>query len=170
MKPLKKVDRQILAALMKNARHSDNKLARKLGISQPTVTRRRAKLERDIIRSYTVVPHWVKLGFKLLVVTFTKSREARTSPKRLEEVLAKSKEWMRQHPNVLMCVGSRGMGMGGFMISIHRNYSEFDSLMRDHDIELGRYLDDVQNVVVNLDGGTILKPFDFKYLADFIDM
>jgi hypothetical protein len=76
---------------------------------------------------------------------------------------------MMHHPNVLMCVGSQGMGMGGFMISIHKNYSEFDKFIRDHNLDLGKYLDDVQNVFVNLDGGRILKPFDFKYFADCID-
>jgi len=169
MKQISGIDRKILAELIKNSKVSDRKLAKKIGVSQPTVTRRRATLEKEVISSYTLVPNWVKLGFKLLVITFIKSREARTSPEKLEETLEKSKKWMMHHPNVLMCVGSRGMGMGGFMISIHKDYSEFDKFMRDHDLALGRYLDDVQNVVVNIDGGRILKPFDLKYLADYID-
>jgi len=168
MKQISGIDRKILAELIKNSKESDRKLAKKIGVSQPTVTRRRARLEKEVISSYTLVPKWVKLGFKLLVITFVKSREARTSQEKLEETLEKSKKWMMQHPNVLACVGSRGMNMGGFMISIHRDYSEFDEFMRDHDLELGRYLDDIQSVVVNLDGGQILKPLDFKYLADYI--
>ncbi len=169
MKKLNETDRKILAGLLKNSKESDRKLAKRLGISQPTVTRRRSKLEKEVIDSYTLVPKWVNLGFKLLVITFTKSREARTSREKLEEIAEESTKWMMEHPNVLLCVGSRGMGMEGFMISIHRNYSEFDKFMRDHDLEIGRYLDDVQNVIVNIAGGRILKPFDFSYLADFID-
>lgn len=169
MKKISEVDRKILAELMKNSKESDRKLAKKIGVSQPTVTRRRARLEKDVIDSYTLVPKWVNLGFKLLVITFTKSREARTSRAKLEETLEESKRWMMEHPNVLLCVGSRGMGMNGFMISIHKDYSEFDKFMRDHDLAIGKYLDDIQNVVVNIDGGRIIKPFDFKYLADYID-
>ena len=169
MKPIRGIDRKILAELIKNSKMSDRKLAKKIGVSQPTITRRRARLEKEVISSYTLVPEWVKLGFKLLVITFTKSKEARTSPEKLEEIVEKSKKWMMQQPNILLCVGSRGMGMDGFMISIHKDYSEFDKFMRDHNLAIGKYLDDVQNVVVNIDGGRILKPFDFKYLADYID-
>jgi DNA-binding Lrp family transcriptional regulator len=169
MKRLKDIDRKILAELIRNSKQSDRKLAKKLGVSQPTITRRRAKLEKEIINNYTLIPEWITLGYKLLVITFIRSREARTSREKLKEVLEKSTKWMMQHPNILMCVGSRGMGMGGFMISIHKDYSEFDEFMRDHDLELGEYLDDVQNVFVNLDGGRILKPFDFSYVADCID-
>jgi DNA-binding Lrp family transcriptional regulator len=169
MKKISGIDRKILAELLKNSKESDRKLAKKIGVSQPTVTRRRTMLEKEVIDSYTLVPNWVKLGFKLLVITFTKSSEARSSIEKLEETVEKSKKWMMQHSNVLVCAGSRGMGMGGFMISIHKDYSEFDKFMRDHDLALGKYLDDVQNVIVNIDGGRILKPFDLKYLADYID-
>jgi len=148
---------------------SDRALARAIGVSQPTVTRRRARLEKEAISSYTMIPKWVKLGFKLLVITFTKSRVARTSPEWDKETLEMAKKWMMQHPNVLVCTGSRGMNKGGFMISVHRDYSEFDSFMRDHDLALGKYLDGTQNVIMNLDRKGILKPFDFKYLADYID-
>ena len=169
MNKITEIDRKILAELLKNSKTSDRKLAKKIGVSQPTVTRRRARLEREVIDSYTLVPKWVSLGFKLMVITFTKSREARVSKEMLEETVGKAKQWMMQHPNVLLCVGSRGMGMSGFMISIHKDYSEFDKFMRDHDMAIGRYLDDIQNVVVNIDGGRILKPFNFRYLADYID-
>ena len=167
MKQINEIDRKILAGLLRNSKESDRKLAKIIGVSQPTVTRRRARLEKEAISSYTLIPKWVKLGFKLLVIKFIKSSGARTSPEQLKETLEKSKKWMKQHPNVLLCAGCRGMNVDGFMISIHKDYSEFDKFMRDHNLALGRYLDDVQNVIVNLDGGQILKPFDLKYLAEF---
>ncbi|UCE96610.1 MAG: AsnC family protein [Candidatus Bathyarchaeota archaeon] len=43
---LKKIDYMILFKLTKNSKFSDRKLARKFGVSQPTVTRRRAALEK----------------------------------------------------------------------------------------------------------------------------
>ncbi|UCD96687.1 MAG: Lrp/AsnC family transcriptional regulator [Candidatus Bathyarchaeota archaeon] len=168
MKKISDVDLKILAGLLRNSKESDRQLAKAIGVSQPTVTRRRARLEKEAISSYTLIPKWVKLGFKLLVITFTKSKEARSSPEKLKETLEESREWMIAQPNVIVCVGSRGMDMGGFMISLHRDYSEFDQFMRDHNLTLGKYLDDVQNVIVNLDGGSVLKPFDFAYLADYI--
>lgn len=49
MPQLKDIDFRILAELMGNSKTSDRKLARTIGVSQPTVTRRRANLERDVI-------------------------------------------------------------------------------------------------------------------------
>jgi DNA-binding Lrp family transcriptional regulator len=49
MSTLKDVDLKILSELMKNSKASDRQLAKKIGVSQPTVTRRRARLERELI-------------------------------------------------------------------------------------------------------------------------
>ena len=96
MKQINEIDRKILAGLLRNSKESDRKLAKIIGVSQPTVTRRRARLEKEAISSYTLIPKWVKLGFKLLVITFIKSSGARTSPEQLKETLEKSKKWMKQ--------------------------------------------------------------------------
>ena len=169
MEKISDIDLKILAGLLKNSKESDRQLAKAIGVSQPTITRRRARLEKEAISSYTLIPKWVKLGFRLLVITFTKSRISRSSKEKLKEAVDESSEWMMAHPNVIACTGSRGMDMGGFMISLHRDYSEFDHFMRDHNLTLGKYLDNVQNVIVNLDGGLVLKPFDLTYLAEYID-
>jgi len=169
MPKLKEIDRKILAGLMKNSKVSDRKLAKIIGVSQPTVTRRRAMLEREAIDTYTIIPKWSKLGFKLLAITFVKNREVRISEEKFKEAWGKTSNWMKQHPNVLTSVGSRGNGWHGFTLSVHRSYSDFEKFMNDHDLKLGKYLDDVQNVIVNLEGGRIVKPFDLKYLADCLN-
>ena len=48
LKP-KPTDYKILFELMKDSHRSDRQLARSLGVSQPTVTRRRAMLENKFI-------------------------------------------------------------------------------------------------------------------------
>lgn len=170
MKELKKTDQVILAGLMKNSKISDRKLAKKMRVSQPTVTRRRKMLEKEVIDSYTIVPKWKALGLKLLVITFIKNRDVRGSEEMRREATKETTRWMMQHPNVLTCVGSRGMNWHGLMISVHRSYSAFEKFMTDHDLKLGKYLNDVENVIVNLEGDRILKPFDLKYLADFVQV
>ena len=169
MKQINEIDRKILAGLLRNSKESDRQLARTIGVSQPTITRRRARLEREAISSYTLIPKWVKLGFKLLVITFINSKEARSSPEQLKEWMENAKKWAMAHPNVIVSTGCRGMNVGGFMISIHKDYSEFDRFMHDHNLALGKYLDDVQNVIMNLDGEEIIKPFDLTCLAGYID-
>jgi DNA-binding Lrp family transcriptional regulator len=41
--------------LLTNAKMTDRQLAKQIGVSQPTVTRRRAKLENSALDGYTVV-------------------------------------------------------------------------------------------------------------------
>ena len=48
MKDLKPIDYKILFELMKDSHRSDRQLAKALGVSQPTVTRRRAMLRRKL--------------------------------------------------------------------------------------------------------------------------
>lgn len=49
MKELKPIDYKLLFELMKDSHRSDRQLAKALGVSQPTVTRRRAMLEKNYI-------------------------------------------------------------------------------------------------------------------------
>ena len=56
MTKLKDIDFKILFELMKNSKTSDRKLAKKIGVSQPTVTRRRARLQKEVIEGYTTIP------------------------------------------------------------------------------------------------------------------
>jgi len=58
MNKLKPLDCKILSELMKDARISDRQMAKILGVSQPTVSRRRVALEREVIDGYTAIPKW----------------------------------------------------------------------------------------------------------------
>jgi len=70
----KSLDLFIVSELLKNAKRSDRALAKKLGVSQPTVTRRRAKVEKELVDGYTAIPRWHKLGYEILAFTFVKTR------------------------------------------------------------------------------------------------
>ena len=72
MDELKSIDYKLLGELLKNSRRSDRELAKALGPSQPTVTRRRANIEKNFIDGYTVIPKWEKIGFEIVAFTFVK--------------------------------------------------------------------------------------------------
>ncbi len=58
------IDRRILAMLAKDARISQRRLSRELGMSAPAVGERIARLERaGVIRGYTVSIDWAALGY-----------------------------------------------------------------------------------------------------------
>lgn len=163
---LKSIDYKILAALMKNAKISDRQLAKEIGVSQPTVTRRRARLEREAIDGYTTIPKWKVLGFEILAFTFVKSKQDLWLKEKYDVTRDRGRQWLMQHPNILMSGGCRGMNMNGFLVSVHKSYSDFDKFMTEHRMQLGDMVTDVESVIVNLEGPDILKPLHLKYLGE----
>lgn len=166
MSEMKPIDRRILFELMKNSRRSDRDLAKVLDVSQPTVTRKRASLEKELIESYTAIPKWSKLGYNLFVITLVKIKTEIASKGKYDAVRKRGTEWLMNQPNVIMAGGCRGMGVESFMISIHKTYADFDEFMHNYRLELGDMAEDVQSVIVNLSGRELLKPLNVKYLAE----
>lgn len=165
MRKLKPLDYKILFELMKNAKRSDRQLAKLLGVSQPTVSRRRAFVEKELIDGYTAVPKWEKLGYEILAITLIKTKSSLASQEKYVNVRKRGLEWLMKQPNIIMSGGCRGMGVSAFMISVHKNYSDYDEFMYKYRLELADTVDDLQTVIVNLAGREILKPLNLKYLA-----
>ncbi|MDH5448545.1 MAG: Lrp/AsnC family transcriptional regulator [Candidatus Bathyarchaeota archaeon] len=166
MGKLKDIDYKILSELMKNSKTSDRQVAKKIGVSQPTVTRRRARLEKDVIDGYSAIPKWEKLGYKILAFTFVKTRMLLGPEEQHKADHKMALKWMNEHPNVIYAAGCRGLGWNGFMISVHKSYSDFDNFIVRHNGEIGPTLDNIGNILVNLDGSQTLKPLHLKYLAE----
>jgi len=166
MKKLRELDYKLLFELMKNCKRSDRQLAKTLETSQPTITRSRTFLERELIDGYTLIPRWEKLGYTMLAITFAKTKQVLGKEERYGAAHRKGTRWLMKHPNVIMGGGCRGMGMDGFFISVHKSYSDFDKFMFDHKREMGEFVDHIQTVIVNLGGSAILKPLHLKYLAE----
>ena len=166
MSELKPIDRRILFELIKNSRRSDRELAKITNVSQPTITRRRTSLEKELVESYTVIPKWTKLGYNLFAITLVKIKTDTASKEKYDTVRKRGMEWLMSQPNILMAGGCRGMGVESFMISIHKTYADFDEFMHYYRLELGDLAEDVQSIIVNLAGRELLKPFNVKYLAE----
>jgi len=166
MSKFKPLHYELLFELMKNARRSDRELAKALGTSQPTVTRKRNFLEKELIEGYTAIPKWEKLGYEIFAITFIKIKPSIASKEKYEPTREKGLKWLMSNPSIVMAGGCRGMGVDSFMISLHKSYADYDDFMRSYRLELSEFIDDVQSVLVNLRGKEILKPLNFKYLAE----
>lgn len=166
METLKSVDYKILAALMTNSKISDRQLAKEIGVSQPTVTRRRTRLEKDALDGYTAVPKWATIGFQILAITLVKAHPTTGLKDSFEAARGRAAQWMMKQPNVILCSGTRGMGRNGVMISVHRTYADFDQFMSEHKRELGDMFTEIDTAIVNLSGSEIIKPLHLKYLAE----
>jgi len=150
----------LLLELLKDSKRSDRELAKVLEVSQPTVTRLRSRLVKEgMIREFTVIPDFVKMGYEIMAISCVKKRQAVTE---LEE---KAVEWMRKYPNIIFAARGEGMGKNGVMISLHKNYTDFSNFVAE---QLQYWGDDVQEydtMLVSLKG-IIVKPLSLKYLAE----
>ena len=151
---------------MKNAKKSDRQLAKEIGVSQPTITRRRTRLEQDTINCYTIIPNWLKLGYGLFGITLVKVNPAARTQERREAVTEKAVEWLKEHPNIIMSGGCTGDRADSFMISVHKDYADYDNLIAELRMHLGDVMLEIQSHIVNLRGKTLLKPLDLQCLAD----
>ena len=168
MDTLKPIDHKILAELLKNSRRSDRELAKALGVSQPTVTRRRAYIEKNFIDGYTAIPIWEKVGFEIVAFTFVKHQIKFLKVKEREETYGKVREWMMKQPNVIFCFNGQGAGWDGVMVSFHKTYSDFTDFIRKHNSEFSNLLIDCQSFISDISPATIRKPLHLKYLSETI--
>lgn len=166
MRELKPIDFKILWELVKNSRRSDRTLAKVLKSSQPTVTRRRTRLEKEFLDGYTAIPRWEQIGFEFIAFTFVRTKIRFVKSDKRAEAIQKTKEWMMKQPNVIFASEGQGMGWSGICISLHKGYSEFAEFIRKHDSELSDYLIESQSFIADVNPSIIMKPFHFKYLAE----
>ena len=165
MKELKPIDYKLLFELMKNSHRSDRQLAKALGVSQPTVTRRRSMLEKSYIEGYTIIPKFGQIGFEIAAFTFLKSKLKQKTGKEKDEALKKMKDWYMNQPNVVLVQDGRGIGWDAICISLHQNFSDFAAFIRAQDSELSEWIIESQTFHTDLKPGIAIKPFHLKYLA-----
>ena len=127
---MREIEWKILSELMKNSRLSDRELAKKIGSSQPTVTRTRRRLEKEgYIREYTVVPDFAKIGYKILAMTFALSRALnKEEAERARKLLADSVK--NKQFEFIMLEKGRGLGFDAVIISLHEDYSSYLNVLK----------------------------------------
>lgn len=166
---MKGVELRLISELMTNSKVSDRELARKVGVSQPTVSRVRARLEREgYIREYTVVPDFVKLGFQL--ASFILVRLKQLSKEEMAKARKISlKDMAEKAPNEIVLF-NRGDGGGydGVLIAFHKNYSDYRELvgrMKEYPfVDTSATL----SFLVDLNDEIQYRPFTFSTLAKHI--
>ncbi|MGD2066140.1 MAG: Lrp/AsnC family transcriptional regulator [Candidatus Bathyarchaeota archaeon] len=153
---MKKRMLKLLFELMKNAKRSDREIAKIIGVSQPTITRMRQRLEKTAIVDYTVIPDWTELGFEIMAMTFVKAKT--------KESTEAAKKWAAKNPNVIFTAGGEGMGMDYAVISFHKNYSGYSSFLDNLKAEWAENLEDLQSFLMTTGEERMVKPFSLKYL------
>ncbi len=164
MEKLKPIDYAILSALMKNSKISDRQLAKQIGVSQPTVTRRRARLEKERLLDYTAIPDFANLGFEILAFTFATSKKPGTS----EKQVPKAKSFFDKRDEVIFVSTGSGGERDRMNISLHRSYSDYVKFMRALENEWSDSMENRTSFIVSLKSDTIIRNLTFKHLGDYI--
>lgn len=128
---MKNVELKLIAELMKNARRSDRELAKSLGVSQPTVTRTRARLEKEgYIREYSAIPDFKLLGYELMAFIFVQVKQT-LGHEKLEQARKTTQEDLIKRTPTEIIFFERGMGMGftGVIVSFHKDYQSYTNLV-----------------------------------------
>ncbi len=170
IKPVRDVELGIISELMINGRMSDKDVARRLGVSQPTVSRLRHGLEkRGYIRKYTIVPDLEKLGFQIVATTFVRFRENLGDEER-ERLRKRAQERFKDDSFASAIVMfERGMGLGytGMIVSFHESYASYAGLLRR--IKRFAVLEpDVESFLSDLNDKVHYRPMSFAPIAQHI--
>ena len=166
---MKDVELRLIIELIKNNRRSDRELARKLGTSQPTITRIRSRLEKDgMIKEYTMIPDYVKLGFQLMSVTFAKLKRP-IAKEDLENLRRTAQEMMEKHP-IATIIAMNGIGLNAdrVVIAFHKDYSEYTEFIKYIKQYPPVVVDDLKSFIIDLLDETQFKPLTFTILADYL--
>ena len=120
----------MIVELMKNSRRSDRELAKVVGTSQPKVSRIIKRLEREgIIKEYTIIPDFKRLGYEIMGITFVKKRVIdRKENAELRKTVEKIEE---THPYAsLLALEGTGLGRTTVFITLYRDYGRFSQAMQ----------------------------------------
>ena len=147
---------------MKNSRRSDRELAKALGISQPTVSRTRVRLEKQGLIDYSAVPNLAKLGFEIIAVTFAK----RSLQEHSEINFKKGKDFAERHPEIIFGAAGNGLGYERIAISIHRNYSDYSTFLREARNEWADIMEVQESFIIGLKSKDVIQPLSLKHLAE----
>jgi len=151
---------KLLFELVKNSKRSDRDLAKILNISQPTVTRLRNVLEKEAIKQYTAIPNLSYIGFDIIALIFSSTKEL------VHPLWDKAREWAKEQPNIAFVSTGQGINADALIVSIHKDYADFVKFYQIFRRDWGKYLDHFKIFLISISGSVIMKPFTFNYLID----
>ena len=168
---MKDTELKLISELMKNSRKSDRELAKVIGVSQPTVTRARARLEKEgYIQEYTAIPDFRRLGYEIMAFIFVKIKEGLGAEELQKARMITQEDLSKKAPTEIILF-ERGLGLGytGVIISFHKNYSEYTRFIqtfREASTTEAYVHENVESFLIDLKDKVRYRPLTLSVLAD----
>lgn len=162
---MKEVEIALISELLKNSRRSDRELAKAIGTSQPTVSRLIKKLEKaGVIKEYTMIPDFRKLGYELLGFTFVKLKKL--SKEELDAARETARQSLKENTfGIVMLERGIGFGYDGLFVSFYKDYTDYaahkDQLRQFRFLDVGC----METFLVSLTDKIRYRPLTFATLA-----
>ena len=149
---------KLLYEMMKNSKRSDRGIAKIIGVSQPTITRMRQRLEKTgYIQDYTVIPNMEKLGYEIVAFTFVTIANSSLKSENVQK-------WIESNSKIVFSAFGDGLnGKNSMLVSIHEDFADYSKFMSEFRSKLSENVRNVDSFLVPLKGD-IPKHFSFKYL------
>ncbi len=166
---MKDIELKVVIELLKNSHRSDRELARAVGVSQPTISRIKEKLEKqETIKEYTIIPDYLQLGFELMSMTFTKMKGP-LSKEILDDLKKRVRNTMSGHPSALI-LGNTGIGCNADYVAIafHRTYGEYSEFMKDIKGFPNVNINETKSFIIDLNEKDQAQPLSFQHLAGYL--
>jgi DNA-binding Lrp family transcriptional regulator len=164
---LKETELRLICELIKNSRRSDRELAKSLGVSQPTVSRIRTKLEKQGAIQYTGSPDLKELGFEIVAITFGNLNVGSSSD--VNGRVQRGKDFLRQHPNILFFSTGRGLSSDRVAVTAHKSYSDYTKFIGDLKSDWTDIIAFTGSFLISLGSDNVLRSITFKHLAACLD-
>jgi DNA-binding Lrp family transcriptional regulator len=162
---LKEIEIKLVCELIRNSRKSDRELAKIIGVSQPTVSRIRTRLEKEGVIEYTGSANLRKLGFEIIAITFgNKKREQRPEAKG-----TKVKGLTAKNPNMIFVSTGMGLGSDVVAVSVHKTYSDYAEYVQEIRAEWAESMTLTGSFLIALDSDDVLRPLSLRYIADCLE-
>ena len=161
---MKKRVLSVFLELIKNSKESDRDIAKRLKISQPTVTRIRQKLEKlGYIQEYTVIPNFPKLGFEIVAFIFFNANRCLG-----KKIKTDAHKWVQNNPSIIFSAAGDGIrGKNCAMLTIHKNFTEYTKFLNNFK-STWKDLGPVETFLVPLSTPTP-KNLSFRNIIDIIE-